>query len=202
VGEIADRAVKALSRGTGHRLLTVRTGPGRLAVVDVDAPDSLPLEIDEAYLADLDRTQTSAGCWRRRLVPQTQEVKSFGRFEEFVTAPLPEGLGADLRTLKNLCRDDPEALDLIDRETQSPPHVHRGGDVDNVNVRPMGNSRDAALRRLGKDRPDLHKRVLAQELSAHAAMVEAGFRKAPTPLDLLKRPWDRASKKEQSQFKA
>jgi hypothetical protein len=32
------------------------------------------------------------------------------------------------------------------------------------------------LRRLRKDRPDLHARVLADELSAHAAAVEAGFR--------------------------
>lgn len=56
--------------------------------------------------------------------------------------------------------------------------------VDNVNkvVRPDGNARQQALRRLRKSRPDLHKRVLGGELSAHAAMVEAGFRKKATPL--------------------
>jgi hypothetical protein len=42
--------------------------------------------------------------------------------------------------------------------------------------RPEGNSRDKALRRLRDHRPDLHAQVLANELSAHAAMVEAGFR--------------------------
>lgn len=31
--------------------------------------------------------------------------------------------------------------------------------------------------RLRKDRPDIHARVLAGEISPHAAMVEAGFRK-------------------------
>ena len=51
--------------------------------------------------------------------------------------------------------NDPEALDLIDRVT-----VGRQGErtdlVDNVNdveERPTGNTREAALRRLRKDRP-------------------------------------------------
>jgi hypothetical protein len=45
--------------------------------------------------------------------------------------------------------------------------------------RPTGTSRATALRRLRKDRPDIHARVLKGELSAHAAMIEAGFRKKP-----------------------
>jgi len=43
--------------------------------------------------------------------------------------------------------------------------------------RPTGNSTAAALRRLRKDRPDIHARVLAGELTANAGMNEAGFRK-------------------------
>ena len=38
---------------------------------------------------------------------------------------------------------------------------------------------DSCLRRLRKDRPDIHARVLAGELSPHAGMIEAGFRKKP-----------------------
>ena len=45
--------------------------------------------------------------------------------------------------------------------------------------RPAGNSRAAFLRRLRKHRPDIHARVLAGELSPHAGMIEAGFRKQP-----------------------
>jgi len=49
--------------------------------------------------------------------------------------------------------------------------------LDNVKVEaPTGNSESAALRRLRKDRPDLHAQVLAEQLSAHAAAVQAGFR--------------------------
>jgi hypothetical protein len=43
--------------------------------------------------------------------------------------------------------------------------------------RPSGTSRAAPLRRLERHRPDRLDRVLAGELSAHAGMVEAGFRK-------------------------
>ena len=49
--------------------------------------------------------------------------------------------------------------------------------VDNINKRPDGTSKDATLRRLRKDYPELHKRVLAGELSANAAALEAGFRR-------------------------
>lgn len=71
--------------------------------------------------------------------------------------------------------DDPEAVDLLDRALQNPPSAHIA--FDNVQgTAPTGTSADAALRRLRKDRPDLHARVLARELSPHAAMVEAGFR--------------------------
>jgi hypothetical protein len=58
----------------------------------------------------------------------------------------------------------------------------------NINSRlsPTGTSRAAALRRLRKDRPDIHARVLAGELSPHAGMIEAGFRKrAVNPLSAL-----------------
>ncbi len=62
-------------------------------------------------------------------------------------------------------------MDLIDQVTVAP----HGGDHsknNNVNLasdKPVGNERQYALRRLRKDRPDLHERVLAGELSPHAA---------------------------------
>jgi hypothetical protein len=70
--------------------------------------------------------------------------------------------------------------DAKDRAQQRPggrpKTVDNGG--GNINSsRPSGTSKAYALRRLRKDRPDLHTRVLAGEISAHAGMVEAGFRK-------------------------
>jgi hypothetical protein len=73
--------------------------------------------------------------------------------------------------MKNICRDDMEALDLINGVVRNPAHLHP--DVDNVHVRPAGTTRDRALRRLRDHRPDLHARVIAKEISAHAAIIEA-----------------------------
>jgi len=81
-----------------------------------------------------------------------------------VSAPPLDGLGATLDQLRGVCRNDPEALDAIDQATQNVPSVHTGAG-NNVPGRPEGNTSAKALRRLQKDRPDLHGRVLAGELS-------------------------------------
>lgn len=68
---------------------------------------------------------------------------------------------------------------MIDRALQNKPYiqVNHGIDDDNVNGRPDGNTRSYALRRLRNEAPELHARVLNGDLSSHAAMLEAGFRK-------------------------
>jgi hypothetical protein len=49
--------------------------------------------------------------------------------------------------------------DARDRKNQRPAHIHIDRDVydaeNDVHVRPTGNSTEAALRRLRKDRPDM-----------------------------------------------
>jgi hypothetical protein len=71
--------------------------------------------------------------------------------------------------------------DQEDRENQRPPHIHINRDVytneTDINVRPSGTSSEYAIRKLRKDRPDIHERVLSGELTPHGGMVEAGFRK-------------------------
>ena len=122
--------------------------------------------------------------WRERVVHQTHEIVHFTRFEDFVGTPPLEGLGSSLATLERVCSANKAALDAIDRVTQQ----KRGGDrqseksiVYNIHnaleERPAGTSQARALRRLRAQRPDLHEQVLADMLSPHAAMVQAGFRK-------------------------
>ncbi len=70
-----------------------------------------------------------------------------------------------VRQLKNLCRDDKGALDATDQATQH--EAHRPTTVNNINTssmeeRPQGNSSARALRKLRKDRPDLHERARSQ----------------------------------------
>lgn len=77
-------------------------------------------------------------------------------------------------------------LDAQDRANQR-PRGRRSKAVQQENECtgfPSGNSRAAFLRRLRKDRPDIHARVLAGELSPHAGMIEAGFRKKRQPMKL------------------
>jgi hypothetical protein len=96
-----------------------------------------------------------------------------------------------------LCPDDPEELDLLDRVTvgkqgERTDLVYNVNEVEEKEERPSGNSRQRALRRLRKSRPDLHERVLRKELSAHAAMKKAGFVKVATVLDVMTKVWARA----------
>lgn len=104
-------------------------------------------------------------------------IEEHRSFEEFVQKPSPGGLGATVPMLKDFCRSDKAALDAIDRAVQG-RQGRRSDLVDNINEvdRPTGTSESAALRRLRKDRPDLHSQVLNGELSAHAAAVQANFR--------------------------
>jgi hypothetical protein len=68
-----------------------------------------------------------------------------------------------------------DVLDLIDQEVKGKHggdhgNQHTGGKDNNVILatNPTGNERSYALRRLRKDRPDLHKKVIAFEMSPHA----------------------------------
>jgi hypothetical protein len=72
---------------------------------------------------------------------------------------------------------------------------------DNVtSVSDRGNSATYTIRRLKRDRPDLADRVVAGEMSANAAAIEAGFRRKPTPLDQLTVAWGKASGDEKTEF--
>lgn len=115
--------------------------------------------------------------WQKRMM-KTGEIVEFERFVDFITSKPLAGLGEDLESIKRICRDDPKALDAIDRVTVNPKHIHIA-DNDNIiiNQSEQGTSSQYALRRLRKDRPDLHEQVLQKKLTPHAAMVEAGFRK-------------------------
>lgn len=139
--------------------------------------------------------------WRKRVDEQTGQVWECATFLEFVTEPPLKGLGSKLETLKALCRDDPEALDALDQAMQQ----KHGGDRskrDNITLdgNKRGTSRDGALRRLRKDRPDLHAKVLAKEMSANAAMIEAGFRKVKKPAEQIKTLWPKLSRKERREL--
>jgi hypothetical protein len=132
-------------------------------------------------------------AWKERLIPKLNKVQRFERFEDFVTTPPLEGLGTDIAMLINICRDDVEARDAIERITlRGPgnptganqysvaPDAGNGGNHNNIinsSKAVQGTSESYARRKLRKSRPDLLARVDAHELKATAAMREAGYRK-------------------------
>jgi hypothetical protein len=116
--------------------------------------------------------------WREFVVAETGQVQRYDRFIDFVTTPPLEGMGTDLRTVTKLCEDDPEALDLLNKATikGQGDRTELHNNIMKLDRTPQGTSRAYSLRKLAADAPMLHTRVLAGELSPHAAMVEAGFR--------------------------
>jgi hypothetical protein len=118
-------------------------------------------------------------CWRRRYSVPLKQVIELPTFEAFITTAPPEGMGSTLTQIKSLCHEHMDVLAMVDEAVRRP---HGGARLDskNDNIKlastPTGTSRDAALRRLRKDRPELYQAVIAGKKSPHAAMVEAGFR--------------------------
>ncbi|MGH3517346.1 MAG: hypothetical protein ACRDQ7_08010 [Haloechinothrix sp.] len=123
------------------------------------------------------------GAWKH-YTPPIGEPCDPTTFRDWVVARVPRGLETSVENLRQIARGDTKLENALDRELQNPV----GGsnkvvlNVDNINIendqriRPRGTSKDHALRRLRKDAPELHADVLAGNLSAHAAMVRAGFR--------------------------
>lgn len=112
--------------------------------------------------------------WREFVTPRGEHVQ-YDRFVDFVTTPPSKGLGATVDLIRKLVAGDPEAVDLLDQALQNEPG-RPSETLDNIKGFPSGTSQEAALRRLRKDAPELHAEVLAGNLSAHAAMVKAGYR--------------------------
>jgi hypothetical protein len=137
-------------------------------------------------------------AWRDRF--EMGRRIQFDDFVEFVTRePAKGGCGLKPEKVTDLLEKagDTEALNMwlrairakkarkIDAQTPDLKAPGQHGSLGNKNRAtkahiPMDNTAAYALARLRKDRPAIHARVLAGEITAHAGMVEAGFRKKQT----------------------
>jgi len=142
--------------------------------------------------------------WEGRVDRQGRTWK-FDSFLEYLTANAPGGLFTKLVDIRPLIVHDVELLALFDKEVQRSAGGDRQSDeaksiLYNIQDAPTGTSRQAAVRRLRKDRPDLLEKVVAGELSANAAAIEAGFRKKLTGIDRLRSAWKTATALERREF--
>jgi hypothetical protein len=120
--------------------------------------------------------------WRERTLPKTGEIVVFKTFEEFLQTSPPQGLGTDYKMIQRLCAENLETLDLLELVKKKRTH---GGNRksesfkrNNVTfeISKRGNSVEYALKRLRKEKPDLHKQIIEGKLSVNQAMIAAGFR--------------------------
>lgn len=124
---------------------------------------------------DLIKRTLAEEAWREFTTPRGELVRH-ERFVDFVVTAPTAGLGADVDLVRRIVAPDTEAADLLDQALQNPAHRPSGSVSIRNTSRPAGTTQDAALRRLRKDAPELHAEVTAGRISAHAAMVQAGFR--------------------------
>jgi len=142
-------------------------------------------------------------AWQRYVLPQSSVVHTYSSFKVFAE----ECLFATIEDLEAICkgRGDMEALSLLTEVTKG-KQGQRNDLVNNVNevVRPQGNTSTYALRRLRKDREDLHAKVTSGEMTTNAAMVQAGFRQKQITIMLdparaartINRHFDKAQRKQ------
>jgi hypothetical protein len=166
------------------------------------------------------------GAWLDRLDYRRQNQRYRYQAEEFlkfIADQLPVGLESSPDTIRRFIADDKEALVLfeqaIDRGrggTNNPEgrNEKRKEEVKDNNViidqevkpRPskkikQGYTVAYGIRRLGKERPELLEEVKAGTKSVNRAMIEAGFRKVPTPLEQIRRLLPRLTAAERGQLR-
>jgi hypothetical protein len=120
-------------------------------------------------------------AWKERTVKATGEtIPGFKTFREFVETVPPDGLGSTLELIARIVADDAEVETMFREITTGEQGAHSHN--DNIIMKAeQGTSRPYVLSRLKRARPDLFDRVVAGELSANAASIEAGFKIRLTP---------------------
>src|SRR5687768_444621 len=96
------------------------------------------------------------GMWKDHQFERTGKIYHFDTFKEFVETEAPGGLGSTLTQITYLCRDDKEAMDMIDQAVKNPEGrpktVYNVHSLEkrkiNHNIRPAGNSIQRGLRLL------------------------------------------------------
>ena len=131
--------------------------------------------------------------WRRR--EYRHKIYEHTSFLSFITTKPLSGCGWPPEKVEALIKDDPVVLPMWRQAITGAKHVH--ADADIISIKPKhGTSRGYTLARLKRERPDLYERVVGKELSAHAAALEAGFRKNPTPFQIVMRLLPRLTEEE------
>lgn len=149
-------------------------------------------------IGPLVRKLLTTGAWQDREVPQLGRVVHFDRFVDFIRTKPLEGCGWSEKKVEMLIKDDKRLLaDWHEAITNPKGHHH-----DNIMMKALqGTSLSYIVSRLKRQRPDLFEKVVAREMSAHAAAIEAGFVKKLTPFEQVLKLLPKLMASEREQLK-
>lgn len=141
-------------------------------------------------------------AWEARQVKMHGVVK-LANLRELITKEPMVGWGENPERIEALIRDDAEVLAMWREEMKGKPGRPKSTQKTNRNpttLKTADRGRAYDLSRLQREAPELFAQVVAGTLSANAAAIQAGFRKKPTPLELLRATWAKASNTERETF--
>ena len=180
-------------------------------------------EIEKGQLCDITMSAIHHGCSKLDSIPallrriienkawECRQVKMRGvvqlaNLRELITKEPMEGWGENPERIEALIRDDVEVLAMwrdamVERPgKRSKVNLDNADNVSNKEKVQAGNSRSYTVSRLQREAPELFAQVVAGTLSANAAAIQAGFRKKPTLLELLRAIWAKASNTDRETF--
>ena len=123
-------------------------------------------------------------AWKRwRWVGSTFGQNSLGAYLE---SPPPNGVGIKVDAVKKLVVGDAVAERMFRKAMTADKGRPSVPNASNRSIKPQhGTTRAYTLDVLAREWPDLFKQVKAKKLSANAAAIKAGFRKKPSPLEII-----------------
>ena len=98
------------------------------------------------------------------------------------------GWGEDPKKIEALIKDDPEVLPMFHKAmNEQGKRYDLCNNITEVKGQVTGTSKAYTLTRLQKDNPEIYEEVKAGKLTANAGAIKAGWRKTPTPMEIIQR---------------
>jgi hypothetical protein len=149
--------------------------------------------------------------WERRI--HNGRLIELPNLRALITEPFPRGWSEQPDKIEAIIKSDVESLALFREAMVEGPggsgsnqyEIKESAINDNIinTLSSQGTSKAYTVSRLKRDRPDLFEKVVAGELSANRAAIEAGFRRrARTMSENLDYLWAKATPDEQTGFLA
>ena len=171
-GQLASTTVQCLSRGAG----ALNSFPGLLKRV-----------IEERV-------------WEYR-IHHGREYR-LPNLRALITEKPMAGWGEDPKKIEALIKDDPEVLPMFNAamKQKTGPKDSLCNNRTEIERRTTGTTRAYTLTRLQKDNPEIYEEVKAGRLSANAGAVKAGWRKMPTPMEIIRKQIPKLTQEERTQL--